>query len=68
MIVHGKKEFVSPTLALLIQQLYGFSYDWLMDGVGPKMEKSSYIKHIVNKLEGMTTEQIEKIDEYIQSV
>lgn len=68
MIIHGKKELISPTLALLIEYLYGYSHDWILSGEGSKMRKENIIKSISAKLDGLDVEKLEKVDEYIKSL
>ena len=68
MIIHGKKELISPTLALLIEYLYGYSNKWLLTGEGEKMDKKSLIRNITGKLEAMDVEKLEKVDEYINTI
>ena len=68
MIMHGKKDLISPTLAMLIQFLYGYSANWLLNGIGPMMDKKSYIKRINEKLENLTPEEIEKVDHYLEEL
>ena len=68
MIVHGKKELISPTLALLIEYLYGYSCEWLLSGEGPKMRRENIVKNITSRLETMDIEKLEKVDDYIKTL
>ena len=68
MIVHGKKELISPTLALLIEYLYGYSSQWLLTGEGEKMDEKSLRRNINKKLEAMDVENLKKVDDYINTI
>ncbi len=68
MIIHGKKELISPTLALLIEHLYGYSHEWLLSGEGPKLRKEYMLKNITKRLESLDADALSEVDNYIKSL
>lgn len=56
LIVNNKKETISDTLAMLIEEIYGYSAQWIINGSGEKLatnemtaEKSEILKKIQKK-------------------
>ncbi len=60
-LVQGKKVNISPTLAILIEEKYGYSAKWIMTGEGEKraFQASSTIKiKFLKKIQEMPDDEI----------
>lgn len=60
-LVQGKKVNISPTLAILIEEKYGYSANWIMTGEGEKraLQTSSTIKiKFLKKIQKMPDDEI----------
>ena len=67
MIIHGKKELISPTLALLIEYIYGYSHEWILSGEGDKYNREKLKKRIIKKIEDSSYDenQLNELDEFL---
>lgn len=68
MIIHGKKELISPTLAILIEHIYGYSRAWILSGEGEKRNRDSLLKSILKDLDMLDMEKLKQISEYIKKL
>ena len=68
MIIHGKKELISPTLAILIEHIYGYSNTWILSGEGEKRNRDSLLKSILKDLDMLDMEKLKQISEYIKKL
>lgn len=67
MIIHAKKELISPTLALLIEYIYGYSHEWILSGEGDKYNREKLKKRIIKKIEDSSYDenQLNELDEFL---
>lgn len=68
MIIHGKKELISPTLAILIEHIYGYSRAWILRGEGEKRNRDSLLRSILKDLDMLDMEKLKQISEYIKKL
>jgi transcriptional regulator with XRE-family HTH domain len=70
MVVNGRRSSISQRLARLIEELYGYSDDWLLDGFGEKKANSlnkNSIQHneILERLKKLSNEELHLLFNYI---
>ena len=61
LLVNGKKDTISDTLAKLIEETYGYSAQWLLDGVGDKFVNgnvSASKTEILKRIQKMSDSEI----------
>jgi hypothetical protein len=70
MLINGRRQSISPILALLIEKMYGYSSVWLIENLGDKKIKpmgkngtlNAQIQELVNQL---TSAEIKLVFEHI---
>ena len=70
LLINGKKDTVSETLALLIQEKYGYSAKWITTGEGNKFGdgKNSFIKNKTIKLiNELSDEEAKSVIAFVKS-
>lgn len=70
-LLSGKREVLSESLALLIQELYGYSADWVMSGKGDKFKKNerTFIKEVAKKkVESLTEDEAKAVIAFLNSI
>jgi transcriptional regulator with XRE-family HTH domain len=81
MIINGKRVSISLSLAKLIQEMFGYSSVWLLEGMGEKLIRSrpepklqlkpkqkAVRKKLENCIDKMTLRQLEIMNVYAQFV
>lgn len=61
-MLKGKRNNISESLALLLEQKYGYSANWILNGIEPKMSKRSKIKDL-SPIQRKVISDIEQMDE-----
>lgn len=70
-LIKGKKSTISLTLALLIQELYGYSANWILTGEGdrkPYPELEHMKKIITKKISYMPNDELIAVLAFAQSL
>lgn len=70
-LLSGKRDAISESLALLIQELYGYSADWVMSGKGDKFKKNerTFIKEVAKKkVESLTEDEAKAVIAFLNSI
>lgn len=69
LLVNGRKKTISETLALLIEQNYGYSADWLITGTGIPFDNLLSLRCQIKKdLTSMDEDDLKQVSEFIQSL
>jgi len=71
LLINGKKEKISETLALLIQEKYGYNAEWVMTGQGEKMksQKDNFLKQkTIALLKTLSEEEIQAVFAFLNSL
>lgn len=71
LLINGKKEKISETLAFLIQEKYGYSAEWILTGRGDKFvnTKNSFIKQkAITAVKSLSDEEIKAVMAFINSM
>ncbi|GHV08240.1 hypothetical protein FACS189485_19530 [Spirochaetia bacterium] len=81
LIINGKRVSISLSLSKLIQEMFGYSSVWLLDGIGEKLirnrpdprlklnpKQKAVRKKIENCIDQMTPRQLEIMSVYAQFV
>ena len=71
LLINGKKEKISETLAFLIQEKYGYSAEWILTGKGDKFinTKNSFIKQkTIAAVKSLSDEEIKAVMAFINSM
>lgn len=62
----GKKIVISETLAKLIENIYGYSFKWLMTGEGEK-QPQDLLSKTIRRIKSMDSSQLEMVNEFLDS-
>ena len=69
LLVNDRKKTISETLALLIEENYGYSANWLLTGEEPFTDNKMYLRCQIKKhLEEMDEEDLLRIKDFIESM
>lgn len=71
LLINGRKEKISEALALLIQEKYGYSAEWIMSGKGEKFisQKNSFLKQkTIALLKTLSDEEIKAVMAFVNSL
>jgi plasmid maintenance system antidote protein VapI len=71
MLINGKRHSMSYSLALLIQELFGYSINWILYNKGEKrldMIKTPVSDHLKEMIHSFASEDIIRVYEYIAKV
>lgn len=71
LLINGKKEKISETLALLIQEKYGYSAEWVLTGKGDKFvnTRNSFIKQrTIATVKSLSDQEIKAVMAFINSM
>lgn len=71
LIANDKKENISDTLAKLIEERYGYSWQWILDGTGEKLSSKSISAEkteILKKIQKMPDEDVKAILAFIDTL
>jgi plasmid maintenance system antidote protein VapI len=72
-LLNGKRENISQSLAILIQQIYGYSAQWLLYEKGNVMKKTTrrtlkIRRELINILNTFSKEEIDMVIDHIEYV
>lgn len=74
-MLKGKRRNISETLALLIQQLYGYSSQWVLTGEGERYITRSSLpdlsptkKRLIAEIEKMSESELDAVAVFIESL
>lgn len=73
-MLRGKRSNISESLALLIEQVYGYSAQWVLTGEGePRVSTSAPIlspiqKRLIQKIETMSEPELNAVQVFIDSL
>ena len=74
-ILNGKRDHISDSLALLIEQKYGYSAQWILTGEGERYALQSRVPHLsptkkrlIAQIEKMSDSEINAIKVFIESL
>jgi len=71
LIVNGKKETISDTLAKLIEESYGYSAQWVLDGSGKKLstnELTAEKSEILKKIQKMSNAEVRAVLAFVNTL
>lgn len=71
LIVNGKKETISNTLAKLIEESYGYSAQWILDGSGEKLsanELTNEKSEILKKIQKMSDSEVRAVLAFVNTL
>lgn len=71
LIVNGKKETISDTLAKLIEESYGYSAQWVLDGSGEKFstnELTAEKSEILKKIQKMSDSEVRAVLAFVNTL
>lgn len=71
LIVNGKKETVSDTLARLIEEIYGYSARWVLDGTGEKLAAGGLTAEkaeILKKVRKMSSSEVRAVLAFVNTL
>lgn len=71
LIVNGKKDNISDTLAKLIEETYGYSSNWIMTGLGDKLvadDLSSAKLETIKKIKKLNEHEISAVLAFVNSL
>ena len=60
----GKKTVISETLAKLIENIYGYSYKWLLTGEGEELAQDLLSKTL-RRVRSLDNDELELLNEYM---
>ena len=66
LLARGKKTQVSPTLAKLVEALYGYSSEWVMTGQGPAGGPERLRRQAMERIMQMTAEDLLRLKDFIR--
>lgn len=66
LLVNGRKEQISLTLAKLAEALFGYNADWVMSGAEPKSKTERLRRQAMERIMEMDTDDLLKLNEFIQ--
>ena len=66
LLARGKKTQVSPTLAKLVEALYGYSAEWVMTGQGPAGGPERLRRQAMERIMQMTAEDLLRLKDFIR--
>lgn len=74
-IINGRNSKISQALATLIEEKYGYSISWLLEGINPKLKVvgknrtlSDIHKKAILQIEKLTPEQIKAVLAFVKSL
>lgn len=71
LLVNGKKNNISETLAKLIEETYGYSANWILNGTGEKIAKNELTKEkaeILKKIQKMSDNEIKAVLAFVNTL
>lgn len=71
LIVNGKKETISETLAKLIEESYGYSAHWILTGHGDKLstnELTTEKVEVLKKIQKMSDSEIKAVLAFVNTL
>lgn len=71
LIVNDKKETISDTLAKLIEESYGYSAQWILDGSGEKLTLSNLTaekSEILRKIQKMSDAEVRVVLAFVNAL
>lgn len=68
LLTSGRKQAVSPTLAKLIENTYGYSASWVLTGAAPPPASSDLQAHTIQKVKRMDLRELEAVAAFICSL
>lgn len=71
LIVNNKKETISDTLAKLIEESYGYSAQWVLNGSGEKLSSNELTAEkyeIIKKIQKMSTNEIKAVLAFVNTL
>lgn len=71
LIVNNKKETISDTLAMLIEEIYGYSAQWIINGSGEKLatnEMTAEKSEILKKIQKMSGSEVRAVLAFVNSL
>ena len=69
LLTAGKKESISGTLAKLIENIYGYSAQWIMTGEGePRRRVLKLRQTAIQKIREMDLKQLKQVSDFIQKL
>lgn len=71
LIVNGKKENISDTLAKLIEESYGYSAQWVLNGNGEKLssnELTAEKSEILKKIQKMSNSEVRAVLAFVNTL
>lgn len=71
LIVNGKKETISDTLAKLIEETYGYSAQWILDGSGEKLSENELTaekSEILKKIQKMSSSEVKAVLAFVNTL
>lgn len=71
LIVNDKKEIVSETLAKLIEESYGYSAQWVLDGSGEKFSENNLTaekNEVLKKVQKMSDSEVRAVLAFVNTL
>lgn len=71
LIVNDKKETISNTLAKLIEERYGYSSQWILNGIGEKLssnELTAEKSEILKKIQKMSNSEVKAVLAFVNTL
>ena len=71
LIVNEKKDTISDTLAKLIEETYGYSYQWILNETGDKLSKNDLTvekTEIIKKIKKMSDNEVKAILAFVNTL
>ena len=71
LIANDKKKTISDTLAKLIEETYGYSYQWILDGTGDKLSRKDLTTEktdIIKKVQKMSDEEVKAVLAFVNTL
>lgn len=71
LIVNDKKTTISETLAKLIEETYGYSYQWILKETGDKLSKNNLTiekNEIIKKIQKMSNSEVNAVLAFVNTL
>ena len=70
-LVNDRKNTISDTLAKLIEETYGYSEQWILNGTGEKLKKRSLTadkNEIIRKVQKMSDSEVKAVLAFVDAL
>ena len=71
MLLNGKRDNISASLSNLIQERYGYSFEWIMYGTGDKnihLDFSATKQEVIDKIKKMNANEVRAVLAYVKAL